>query len=282
MSPPRKGPSAAGVAAELDARPLSTRSVIASLLLGTPGAAMAGSAIVRWCALFGISDGTARVALSRMTAGGELRSEAGSYALAGPLLERRSFQDWSLHPRLLRWDGSWAFEVVTDPRRSARDRASLRTAMARRRLRELREGVWLRPANLPPESAPASALGVTSAQCSAFSARPDGDPLTLTETLFDPAAWARRARRLLPRIEAVTSALGAGDHSRLAEGFATGAAVLVHVRADPLLPAALVAADFPGDALRAAYLRYQTVYRREARSWLQATAAQPSSPRKRA
>ena len=59
-------------------RPLSARSVMASLLLGRRPARATGRDLIRWCALFGISAGTARVALHRMTAAGELeRGEAG-------------------------------------------------------------------------------------------------------------------------------------------------------------------------------------------------------------
>ena len=38
---------------------------------------------MRWCGLFGVAEGTARVALSRMVDRGELRSGSGVYELAG-------------------------------------------------------------------------------------------------------------------------------------------------------------------------------------------------------
>src|SRR4051794_41870819 len=64
-------------------RPLSARSVMASLLLGrrVPEAPVAD--LVRWCALFGITEGTARVALHRMAAKGEIVGAGGGYRLAG-------------------------------------------------------------------------------------------------------------------------------------------------------------------------------------------------------
>ena len=77
-------------------RPLSARSVMASLLLGrTPPAAPVAD-LVRWCALFGISENAARVALSRMVERGELTVDDSTYALAGRLLERQVEQDSAL------------------------------------------------------------------------------------------------------------------------------------------------------------------------------------------
>lgn len=275
MSPERNvGHAGAG-----DMRPLSARSVIASLLLGSEVPSMPGDALVRWCALFGVAEGTARVALSRMAAAGELVADHGSYALAGTLAERRTFQDWSLHPELEAWRGDWRIDVVTGPRRSARARAALRTAMARSRMAEMREGVWIRPANLSAHAVPASARKVVEAQCSAFLGRPEGDASALADRLFDPVGWARRAHTLLGDVTAVTDDIDAGAHRRLADGFTTGAAVLAHIRVDPLLPPGLLPPDFPGDDLRDGYLRFQTVYRRETRAWFR---AQAEVPRRRA
>ena len=75
-----------------DARPLSARSVVASTLLGTRGLTLQVRALVRAGELFGIAEGTTRVALSRMVAAGELVAEDGSYRLSGPLLERSAAQ----------------------------------------------------------------------------------------------------------------------------------------------------------------------------------------------
>ena len=79
--------------------PLTARSIIASLLLGMHPPRLASSRLVRWCSLFGISEGTARVALSRMVERGELTAEAGVYELAGAVRRRQSAQDWALTAR---------------------------------------------------------------------------------------------------------------------------------------------------------------------------------------
>ena len=86
-------------------RPLSTRSVIASLLLGMQPPVLSARRLVQWCALFGINEGTARTALSRMLERGELASSDGVYELAGRVRRRQPAQDWSLAPKLREWDG---------------------------------------------------------------------------------------------------------------------------------------------------------------------------------
>ena len=58
----------------------------------------------------------------------------------------------------------------------------------------------------------------------------------------------------------------------LADAFVVGAAALAHVRADPLLPPALCAQPWPGDALRDAYAQYQRSFGRAVREWFRAGA----------
>src|SRR5690242_13068454 len=73
----------AGVTAVLLERPLAPRSLIASLLLGMRPPRMPAGRLVEWCGLFGVAEGTARVALSRMLDRGELTATDGVYELAG-------------------------------------------------------------------------------------------------------------------------------------------------------------------------------------------------------
>src|SRR5258708_38494683 len=86
-------------------RPLSARSVMASLLLGRRPPEAAVADLVRWCGLFGIAEGTARVALHRMVAKGEIEVTDGVYRLAGRLIGRQDRQESSLTPRLRGWSG---------------------------------------------------------------------------------------------------------------------------------------------------------------------------------
>jgi phenylacetic acid degradation operon negative regulatory protein len=261
------GPLGGGTGAEpLLARPLSARSLIASLLLRSRPSRMQGARLVQWCGLFGVAEGTARVALSRMVERGELLTAVGAYELAGRVQSRRSAQDWSLDPELSRWDGSWKVAVVGPSPREAADRAALRDAMRRMRFATLREGVWTRPDNLRRESAPAEAWAVADAQCSWWSGAPADDAAALATGLFDPSGWSRRGEMLVARVLVVTRAFVGADDRSLAEGFVTGAACLAHIRADPLLPPELADVSV-GVALRAAYRTYETAFSAALRLW---------------
>jgi phenylacetic acid degradation operon negative regulatory protein len=259
-------------------RPLSARSVIASLLLGMHPPRMPGARLVQWCGAFGIAEGTARVALSRMVDRDELVAAGGTYELAGPVRARQRAQDWSLTPALTDWDGGWRLAAVRPAARDATDRAALRDAFRRLRYAESREGCWVRPDNLPRASGPATAWKVAEAQCDWWRATPEQDAAALAASLFDPAAWATRAEMLRDHLEAATASLartrdGHGDRAGdLARAFEVGAAALAHVRADPLLPPPLCAQPWPGAALRDAYAQYQRTFGRAVREWFRAEA----------
>jgi phenylacetic acid degradation operon negative regulatory protein len=250
------------------ARPLSARSVIASMLLGMHPPRMRGALLVKWCEKFGIAEGTARVALHRMRAAGELEVGDGHYALAGPLVARQEHQEWSLEPHPHRWTGEWRLAVVAGERRTAPVRQALRTAMRRLRYAERREGLWLRPDNLPVDAAPADAHTIASAQCSWWTGAPDGDdPTALASSLFGIRTWTRRARSLTDQLAVETENLRAEDFSALADSFVVGAAALQQVRADPLLPDELLPDDWPGRELRAAYADYRAAFGVAATAW---------------
>ncbi|WP_328807631.1 PaaX family transcriptional regulator C-terminal domain-containing protein [Nonomuraea antri] len=223
---------------------LSARSAVLSALLGSHPPRLSARHLVRIGALFGIAEGTVRVALSRMVAAGDLIQSTGRYTLSQRLIERQARQDESRDPHTRPWDGTWEVAIVTAERRAPADRAAFRHTMATLRLAELREGTWMRPANLVrdwPE--------LVSGQCTLIDGRPHGDP---TPLLWDLAGWAAEARRL-------EGALDRADG--LAEGFLVSAAVLRHLLADPLLPAALLPADWPGGELRARYDDFDRAYR---------------------
>src|SRR3954454_24360742 len=93
---------------ELGLRPLSARSVVASVLLGTHPPRLSAAALVELCGRFGITGGTTRVALSRMVTAGELAADDGHYRLIGQeLLSRQRSQDDALDPPALPWAGDW-------------------------------------------------------------------------------------------------------------------------------------------------------------------------------
>jgi len=217
--------------------------------------------LVRLTGLFGISANRARVALSRMVAAGEATTDgSGTYRLAGRLRARQARQSASRAGSTVPFDGEWWVAVVVTSGSSAEIRTARRRSLAYARLAELREGVWMRPDNvarrLPEDLQP---------HVEVMTARPEA-PQRLVHTLWDLPAWADRATRLLQEMAEL-----APDHAgALAPGFALSAAVLRHLQADPLLPAELLPAGWPGGRLRADYDRWDVRYRTTLRDWSRA------------
>ncbi|OMI35002.1 PaaX family transcriptional regulator C-terminal domain-containing protein [Streptomyces sparsogenes] len=228
-------------------RPLTARSIVLSTLLGHHPPELPARALVRVGALFGAAEGTVRVALTRMVAAGDLEQRGRAYRLTDRLLARQARQDDSRAPRTRHWDGEWEIAVVTSDRRAAPERAALRQAMATLRLAELREGTWLRPANLVrPRPA------VAAEQCSWLTGAPEGDPAALAARLWDLDGWAGRARLLAAALERADGP---------AERFTVAAAVLRHLLADPVLPDRLLPPDWPGADLRRRYDAFEREFR---------------------
>ena len=247
-----------------DERPLSARSVMASLLLGRRPARATGRDLIRWCALFGISPGTARVALHRMTAAGELVRDERGYEIVGGLAQRQAEQQSRLEPYPARWHGRWRMAVAVGDARPAAVRSDVRVALRRAGLAEWREGVWIRPANLGDLA--------EDPRCSWLDATPDDDPVVLANRLFAPSAWSRHANELLRRLDRTTAAMAEHPEATLADAFLAGAAALRHIRADPRLPKVLLPEPWPGTELRDAYRAYQRQFATAARAWFRTQA----------
>lgn len=238
-------------------RPLTARSVLLSLLLGNLPPRAPVASLVRTAGLFGIAEGTARTALSRMAGAGEVTAHDGWYELTSErLLGRQRRQLESRSARTTPWDGtSWRQAVVVaEGRRPATERARLRDDLTRARLAELREGVWLRPDNLDPPT-------IDTDEVRWFGVHPHSDPRALVGSLWDLHAWSDHAGELQRRMASIVAPLERCEPGALAEGFVTSAAVLRHFQADPLLPAELLPDDWPGTALRDRYDEYDAAYR---------------------
>ncbi|MFE5814008.1 PaaX family transcriptional regulator C-terminal domain-containing protein [Streptomyces sp. NPDC056479] len=228
---------------EVELRPLSARSVVLSLLLGLHPPELPVKELVRSVEPFGIAGSTVRAALSRMVAAGDLRRTDTVHRLSDRLLERQRRQDDAVHPGTGPWDGDWEMVVVTATGRGPAERAELRTELTRLRLAELREGVWLRPANLLrplPDD-----VGQVAQR---YMARPDSPAAELAADLWPLDAWAGTGRALLAHVPRAR---------RPSDRFTTFAAVVRHLLADPVLPPGLLPSDWPGDRLRAAYADYR-------------------------
>jgi phenylacetic acid degradation operon negative regulatory protein len=245
-------------------RALTARSVVASVLLGTEPPELPARLLVRSGELFGIAEGTTRVALSRMVSAGEVEAAGdGRYRLSGHLMARRARQDQARRPQLRGWDGSWRTAIVTAESRPAAERAAWRATMRGRRMAELREGVWLRPDNLAPP--PADPL---DEQCTWFTAVPaGGGGADLAGPLWDLESWRHQTSALLARMDSTVGSLRSGDLDSLAPCFVLAAAALRHLTADPLLPAELLPRGWNGEELRTAYDAYESALQGLLRNW---------------
>ncbi|WUH99090.1 PaaX domain-containing protein, C- domain protein [Spirillospora sp. NBC_00431] len=230
----------------LEIRPLTARSVVLSTLLGVHPPRLPARYLVRVGELFGIAEGTIRVALSRMVNSGDLVQAGGTYALTERLLERQARQDESRLPSALPWDGTWEIAVINADRRPAADRAALRQAMFALRLAELREGTWLRPANLTRPRP-----GIVARQCVFFRGRPEEEPAALAAGLWNLDAWAATANSLSTALTEATA---------IAERFTLAAAILRHLVRDPILPPELLPSGWPGPNLRVQYERFESEF----------------------
>ena len=140
------------------------------------------------------------------------------------------------------WDGTWDMVVIDSAGRPSGERASLRAELATRRLGELREGVWMRPATLDPPPVEVDAVQHT------FTAIPDLDGVSLAAALWDLPGWARETTSTLSEL--------AADNPP-AIRLAVAAHLVRLLAADPLLPAQLCPPGWPAQDARKVYEEYQ-------------------------
>jgi len=246
--------------AALGLRPLSARSVVASVLLGTHPPRLSAAALVELCGRFGITGGTTRVALSRMVTAGELAAEDGHYRLIGEgLLSRQRAQDDALDPPARPWTGNWYVAVVVSSGRAASERLELRRAFADARFAQWREGVWLRPDNL---GRPVALPATEDSPIRWLEAQPQDDPAVLAGELWDLDGWSARGEALLAAGPEEPGDLVVNEPEWAAAVFAAAAATLRHLRTDPLLPDSLLPERWPANGLRDRYTRYLTAIQR--------------------
>jgi len=247
-------------------RPLNARSLVLSVLLGLDPPALTARSLVSLAGLFGVAAGTMRTAISRMVAAGELTAADGEYRLVGRLLDRKAAQDIGRRPPPARWDGSWWVAAVTVPRRSVAERRAFRTEMTNRRMGELRPDTWMRPANL-------DAMPVSSASGVAAVRGPlDGVAATdLVSQLWPLDDLARQAATLGELIADAEPDLDSGDPLALTRTIALSAAAVRFLRAEPLLPPALVPPGWPVDRLRADYRSFDRAFGRVLTSTVRAS-----------
>ena len=232
--------------------------MLASALLGMDPPELPVAQLVRLTGLFGISENRARVALSRMVAAGEATSDgSGRYRLAGHLAARQSRQSASRAGATVPFDGRWWLAVVTTTGSTAEVRGARRRALAYARLAELREGVWMRPANVAVQfGAP------LHGDVELMTAQPE-DPRGLAGRLWDLTGWSARASDLLRHLGRLTPGrargAGAGLRALRRRAPAPAGGPPVARRAPPR--------GWPGAALRGAYDVWDARYRATLREW---------------
>ena len=237
---------------------MTARSVVLSVLLGAHPAWANASELIRLTSDFGIKETTLRVALTRMVSAGDLIRSADGYRLSDRLLARQRRQDDAIEPRTRSWRGYWHLVIVTSVGTDARTRSAMRSALHDKRFGELREGVWMRPDNLELELEPD-----VVARVRVLRARDDA-PAQLTGQLWDLPAWVDTGHRLLDEMQRASGIPGR---------FVVAAAMVRHLLNDPMLPAELLPADWPGARLRTAYHDFATdlAERRDETQLLEAT-----------
>lgn len=227
-----------------DIKPLSARSVVLSLALGAHPRAMTSRELSTAGTHLGVPASGVRVALTRAVAAGELRREGPLYVLGPHLLDRQSRQEQRVSEDP--WDGRWETAVVVVTGRSGAARAALRTTLTDARLGELREGVWMRPANLDRDPPRSPVLRT-------FVATPDDDPAAIAAELWDLGSWARETTATLELLEVTHTP---------PERLAVAAHLVRQLAADPLLPAEVSPPGWPAVRARAAYESYRDELRR--------------------
>jgi phenylacetic acid degradation operon negative regulatory protein len=230
---------------------LTARSVILSVLLGSHPPLLPVRTLVHTAELFGVSEGTARVALSRLVSDGDVVAEGGRYRLSTRLVQRQQDQDDSLRPVTKPWRGGWELAVAHPDLGSAAARNALGADLGRIRLAEIRTGVWGRPDNLarswPPELANRT-LRFAGHLDTRSGPEPGFRSSDLVTRLWDLDGWAKTANLLMATMDA---------RSAPADRFVTAAAMVRHLRSDPVLPPSLLPEGWPGPRLREMYLEYR-------------------------
>ncbi len=184
--------------------------------------------------MFGISAGTIRTSLSRMASAGEVTANDGWYELDGRLLERQQEQDRGRLVAPTPWDGSWYTVLVPAEQRTLAERRRFRQQALRARLGELRPEVWMRPTNIEIVPERLGAVVIMSGSIDS------GDPVELTESLWDVEEVGGTAGRLLERLEKAAAALERDGDAALPDTFMMAAETMRFLRAEPLLPSELL------------------------------------------
>ncbi len=247
------------------------KSLTLDLLSTLRGGSMPIAALVAAGEVFGLGEGSVRVAVTRLVAGGQVeRDERGRYRL-GPASApvTRKLTGWRrLEEPTRRWSGGWLAVHRGGPAGRGGARRARERALRWHGLEELRPGLHLRPDNLRGGAdALRASLAAFGLEPGALVARlGDLGPASDAEAraLWDGAALERGYRASLAELAESEQRLDQVDEARaMAESFLLGGRIIGQLVLDPLLPEPLVDPE-PRRALVTAMRRYD---RRGRRLW---------------
>ncbi len=245
----------------LGIEPLSARSMILSVLLGSHPPTLSGRRLVGLAELFGIRSGTVRTALSRMAAGGELIADGGDYGLGSRMLERQQQQDAGRTGPASPWDGQWYTAIAAADSRPMSERRSFRSAMVGARMAELRPDIWMRPANIDEPHRPEDVLLLRGRLIA-------DDAVDLVGRLWPLSDIEARSSKLGAAITAHRSSLDNDDPAVLPNTFMLSAAVVRFLRVEPQLPDELQPPTWSPPTLRPLYDDFEAAFQRLLRQFL--------------
>ncbi len=248
---------------DLGIEPLSARSIILSVLLGSHPPELSGRQLTALSDLFGIRAGTVRTALSRMVAAGDLVGDDGTYSLGLRMLQRQRQQDQGRTAPDTAWDCQWFTAIAAADGRSVAERRAFRAVMIGARMGELRPDIWMRPANIAPPDRPEEVIMVCGELHS-------DDPLDLVQQLWSLEDLDQRSVQLRAALERHRATLDVDDPSVLPATFTLSAATVRFLRTEPQLPPELVPPQWTPPDVRPLYDDFEAAFQRLLRSFLRA------------
>jgi len=254
----------------MPSRSPSAKSFVLDLLSTLRRGAMPVRALVESAALFGIAEGSVRVALSRLLGAGLVeRDERGLYRLgsAAAPVSRRVATWRDLDARLRPWSGGWigVFDARTATTTSRALQRRSERALRLSGFRSLTRGLSVRPDNLAGgvarlrEELAALGLAPGAVVCEMRELDPVSD--ARARKLWDAEELLAVYRRHRQQLDVSTRRLrGREAEVAMVESFRVGGAVLRLLAHDPLLPEPIVVAA-ERSALVAAMRDYDAIGR---------------------